>query len=147
MALTLTYKVTGLRKRNQVNTDGETLQGAVVQTYWECHGVDENGDKAHFSGATPFTAVNVPAGDFKPFEQLTEADVIAWIKNVVDNDPTYKQHIEERIREQIDSTNIVDAPMPWAPTDVTPVPSAPLVDVVPEAADAEPVANSEPSEG
>lgn len=133
MALTYTYKITGLRKRNQVNADGDTLEGAVIQTYWECHGTDENGNTAHFTGANPLTAENVPAGEFRPFEELTEEVVIGWIKAHVEAQPGYLEHIEERIREQIDSVNITDAPLPWAPEQVTPTPGAPAEDAVPEA--------------
>jgi len=145
MALTLSYKVTGLKKRDQVNSEGATLQGAIVQTYWECEGTDENGNKAKFNGATPFTAVDVPAGSFVPFEQLTESTVIGWIQNVVETSMGYKDHIEERIRDQIDQENVVDAAMPWAPNDVTPTPGAPAADAVPEATaadDPEPSANN-----
>ena len=122
MALTYTWKVTGLKKKDQVNSEGVTLEGAVVQTYWECIGTDEHGNSAQFAGATPFTAENVPAGSFTAFADLTEETVISWIKNVVDNDPTYKDHIDERILKQIDASNIVDATPPWQTEEVTPTP-------------------------
>lgn len=122
MALTYTWKVTGLKKKDQVNSEGVTLSGAVVQTYWECNATDEHGNTGQFAGATPFTAENVPAGSFTAFESLTEETVIGWIKNVVDNDLTYKAHIEERILKQIDASNIVDATPPWQTEEVTPTP-------------------------
>lgn len=143
MALTLTYKITGLKKRDQVNSEGATLQGAVVQTYWECEGTDENGNKAKFSGATPFDASNVPAGTFVAFENLTEETVISWVKNVVDTSLGYKEHIEERIRDQIDQENVTDAAMPWAPDDVTPTPGAAAAASEPEAT---PEDNAEPED-
>jgi len=143
MALTLTYKITSLKKRDQVNSEGETLSGAVVQTYWECEGTDENGNKAKFNGATPFTAVDVPAGSFVAFENLTEETVIGWVKNVVDTSLGYKEHIEERIRDQIDQENVTDAPMPWAPEEVTPSPAAAAAASEPEATPAD---NAEPED-
>jgi hypothetical protein len=135
MALTYTWKVTGLKKRDQVNAEGATLIGAVVQTYWECKGVDENGKEGSFSGATPFTAENVPAGSFAAFETLTEETVLGWIKSVVANDPSYKAHIDGRIIDQIDAANVTDATPPWQTEEVTPVPpqvieSAPETDPV-----------------
>lgn len=122
MALTYTWKVTGLKKRDQVNAEGATLIGAIVQTYWECKGVDANGNEGSFSGATPFTAENVPAGSFAAFETLTEETVLDWIKSVVDNDPSYKAHIDGRIIDQIDAANVTDATPPWQTEEVTPVP-------------------------
>jgi hypothetical protein len=123
MALTYTWKVKGLRKQDQVNSEGATLSGAVVQTYWECEGTDENGNTSVFSGATPFSAENVPAGTFVAFEDLTEETVLGWIRNVVEGDGGYMDHIEERIRHEIGKVTIEDAPMPWAPEEVTPVPN------------------------
>ena len=138
MALTYTWKVTGLKKRDQVNSEGETLAGAIVQTYWECKGTDENGNVGTFSGATPFTAVDVPAGSFVAFESLTEEAVLSWIKAVVENDPTYKAHIDERIVDQIDASNTVDATMPWAEEEVTPTPDPALDPEVAAEPDADP---------
>lgn len=140
MALTYTWKITGLRKQDQVNADGETLPGAVVQTYWECHGTDANDNTAHFSGATPFSAENVPAGSFTAFADLTEEIVLGWVRNVVESDPSYMAHIEERIIDQIGQSTVQDAPMPWADEEVTP--SAPLADAVPEVTAAEESANT-----
>ena len=118
---TWTWSVTSLKKRDQVNTEGATLAGAVVQTYWKVVGVDGSGNEGEFSGATPFTAVNVPAGSFAPFEELTEATVLGWIQAVVNGDQGYADHISQRIEKQIDEENTSDAAMPWGDgSDVTP---------------------------
>jgi hypothetical protein len=124
MALTYTYKVTGLKTRDQVNSDGVTLTDAVVQTYWEMEGTDENGETAIHSGATPFTAENVVAGSFVSFSELTEETVIQWIKDYIASEPTYAKHIEEQILKDIDRRAIKDASLPWAPEEVTPLPGA-----------------------
>lgn len=127
MALTYTWSVTGLKKRDQVNADGDTLAGAVVQTYWKVVGTDSNGDQGEFAGATPFTATQVPAGEFTSFESLEEEDVLGWIQDVVNNDPPYKEHIDERILNQIDLEQEEEVhEMPWGGEPVTPVPPAPL---------------------
>ena len=145
MAFTYAWEVTGLKKKNTVNSAGETLSGAVVQTYWKCTGTDENGESADFAGATPFSAADVPAGSFVPFEQLTEETVLGWIRNVVDNDASYWEHIQERIAKQIDDRAIEEvSAMPWAPEEtVTPDPS-PADGAADEAADSEvdPTANT-----
>ena len=126
MAFTYAWKVTNLKVKDQVNADGESLQNAVVQTYWQCEGTDENGNSAFFSGATPFSAENVPAGSFKAFADLTEADVLAWIQNVVNSDANYKAHIDEQIQREIDKelvTEVEEESLPWATP--TPAPDAP----------------------
>ena len=123
MALTLTYTVQSLKVKDEVNADGVTLENAVVQTYWKAHGEDADGNIGEFSGATPFSAATVPAGSFKAFADLVEADVVAWISAVVEADAGYKAHILEQCQRQIDDSCPADTPMPWAP-DVTPDPEA-----------------------
>lgn len=127
MAMTYEWSITGLRKRNQVNNDGDTLEGAIVQTYWKCVGTDDvTGDVGEFPGATPFTAVNVPAGSFKQFSQLTEDDVLGWVRAYVDNDSTYWAHIQERIDKQIDERAIEDvADLPWGSPVTVAIPEDP----------------------
>ncbi|MBL6911129.1 MAG: hypothetical protein ISR34_11995 [Pirellulales bacterium] len=125
---TWTWSVTSLKKRDQVNSEGATLEGAVVQTYWKVVGVDSDGNEGEFSGATPFTAVNVPAGSFAAFDDLTEATVLGWIQNVVNTDQGYADHISERVAAQIDEANIEDGVMPWAPAVEVVSPPEPGVD-------------------
>lgn len=111
MAITYTWKVTGIKK----NTDG-----TVVQTYWQKTGTDENGNEGTFSGATPFTGDPTAVG-YIPFESLTEDDVISWIQEVVVG--SYEEHVNGQIQKQIDQKiNVVEeAALPWAPAPETPV--------------------------
>lgn len=119
MALTIEYKVTSLKVKDEVNSEGVTLSNAVCQTYWKAIGTDADGNVGEFSGATPFSAATVPSASFKDFASLVEEDVIGWIKAVVDNDASYKAHIEAQIQRMIDIEVTKEAEMPWA-TDVTP---------------------------
>lgn len=141
MAFTYKWEVTGLRKRDQVNSNGETLPGAIVQTYWKVTGTDADGNEASFSGATPFTAVEVPAGEFVAFENLTEETVLSWIRASVEGPAGYMDHINERIQNEIDKTAETDAALPWAP-DVTP--DMPRVDATPEVSQDSGEANTTP---
>lgn len=114
MAITYTWEVTGIRTTTLNNTPN-----VVVQTYWRKIGEDENGLRGTFNGATPFSSDSMPAGTtFIPFEQLTEADVLSWIKAIVVD--SYEEHVNGQILKQInDAKNpIVDAPLPWAPPPV-----------------------------
>ena len=120
MALTLSYSVTNIKVKDEVNSEGATLQNAVCQTYWKCIGEDASGNVGEFVGATPFSAATVPAANFVDFASLQESDVVGWIQTVVDGDAGYKAHIEEQIQRKIDEDVTRDAKMPWAPEDVTP---------------------------
>jgi len=127
MALTHTWSVTSLKVKDEVNSDGETLQNAVVQTYWKVVATDENGNSGEFSGATPFTAKTVPAGSFVAFADLSEETVLGWIKNVVNSDASYKEHIDQQIQRRIDAEIVAEktgADLPWAVTPLTPEPES-----------------------
>ena len=137
MSLTYTWKITGLKARDEA---GHT--NAVVQTYWQKIGTDSNGNEGTFSGATPFTAANVPAGQFIPYEELTEEIVIGWIQSVVVGG--YEEHVNSQIQRQIDATvnPIVEPGLPWAPAPVAepaPTPEPVVAPVV-----TAPVANTNP---
>ena len=126
MALTYTWKVTGITTKDE----GANTQ-AVVQTYWTKTGTDEAGNTGTFSGATPFTSVEVPEGDFIPLEQLTEETVLGWIQSVVVGG--YEEHVNGQIQKQIDEkiTPIAEPTLPWAPIPIeTPV-EQPVVEETP----------------
>jgi hypothetical protein len=112
MALTLSWEVTGVKTKNETNTDGDTLNDAVVQTYWKCTGTDDDGNEGSFSGATPFSAANVPTGSFVAFADLTEATVLGWIQAVVVGG--YMDHVQAQIQKQIDEATIQEPALPWA---------------------------------
>jgi hypothetical protein len=121
--MTYTWKVTGIKVRDEVNADGATLPQAVCQTYWHKVGVDANGNEGTFAGATPFTAANVPADQFVPFDQLTEEIVLGWIKSVVVGH--YEEHVNGVIAKQIADKAITEQTMPWAPVpEAAPTPPA-----------------------
>lgn len=107
MTITYTWKVTGVKTRTE-----ESQSGFVFQTYWTKTGVDENGNEGTFTGATPLKPGE--STDFTPFEQLTEAQVLAWIQAEV---VSYENHVNEQIAKQIAlKANPVEEPhLPWAP--------------------------------
>ena len=118
MAFSYTHEITSLKVKDEVNSDGVTLQNAVCQTYWKRTGTDADGNSGTFAGATPFSAASVGEDDFTDFADLTEAQVIGWITNVIDNDATYKAHIDEQIQKQIDEaagvqTEHAGDTLPW----------------------------------
>jgi hypothetical protein len=129
MSLTYAWKITGLKKRNDPSVE---LDDIIVQTYWECKGTDANGNSGAFNGATPFEPDQVDPENFTSYETLTEAQVIGWIQDVVNNNPGYKAHIDEQIQKQINAVivPIVDISvenMPWAELVTTEEPANPSV--------------------
>jgi hypothetical protein len=116
MALTYTWKIKSLKKQDDPSAE---LNDIIVQTYWECTGTDEDDNSGSFNGATPFEPDQVDPDDFTTYENLTETQVLGWIQDVVNNNPSYKAHIDEQIQKQIDSivrptVEVQSDALPWA---------------------------------
>jgi hypothetical protein len=126
MSLTYTWKIKSLKKQDDPSAE---LNDIIVQTYWECTGTDTANNSGIFSGATPFEPDQVDPENFTAYEDLTEAQVIGWIQDVVDGNPTYKDHIDEQIQKQIDAivrptVEVNSAALPWAEPGANTTPTA-----------------------
>ena len=113
MAITYTWKMKEIRVMDETNSEGKVLKDAVVRTMWRKIGTDDDGVEGDFMGATPLTAANVPEGDFKALNTLTEEQVLEWIKAIVEADDTYVAHINGMIEQHIAEKKIAQKPMPW----------------------------------
>ena len=129
MALTYEWKIKTLRKQDNPSLE---LNDIIVQTHWECIGTDADGNSGTFSGATPFDPNQADPEAFTTYENLTEAQVLGWIQDVVNNMPGYKTHIDVQIQKQIDAlvlpvTEITENSLPWAEpqANTTPEPTPP----------------------
>jgi hypothetical protein len=78
MAITYTWKIVSIKT---ANTD--SFENAIVNTYWQKIGTDEDGVSGYFAGATPFDADQIDPENFTSLNQLTEEMVIEWIKEHV----------------------------------------------------------------
>jgi hypothetical protein len=112
-----TWKLKSLKK---INT--ETVNNAVVQTFWTKTGTDENGNEGIFQGTTPFELSSVDPNNFVNYEDLTEEIVLEWIKSVVVGD--YEEHVNEQIQKKInEKINLIEDvknhEFPWNPVGLT----------------------------
>lgn len=113
MAITFEFKI----KQLEVAPMLGDLENVVTRVRYDYVGTDENGVTSTFVGATPMPAPNSNA--YKPFDQLTEGDVVSWLEEVADK-PHMQERITKAIQAQIAPKN-VDMPLPWAPVEETPV--------------------------
>lgn len=116
MTLTYTWKIKSLKKQDDPSSE---LNDIIVQTHWECTGTDDEGNSGTFNGATPFEPDQVDSTNFTTYETLTEAQVLGWIQDVVNNNAGYKAHIAEKIQKQIDAivrpmVEVNSGDLPWA---------------------------------
>lgn len=114
MNLTYTWAITGLTK---------DTAGTVVKVHWVKTGTDENGITGVFNMQDSFSGGDPESDSYIPFENLSEADVIAWVKGKVTGryqlDVDFQ--IQRQIQDQIDSTGVSEAPMPWVEEEELPV--------------------------
>lgn len=126
MGLTYTWKLEGLKKQNS-----DDLDNIIIGTRWKVTGMDEDGVFGSFIGATPFSLEEVNPGNFTPYEQLTEEQVLGWVKNYVsgsNSSTNYWSHINERILSDIKNKKyavqeLSENELPWSSGSITPNPS------------------------
>jgi hypothetical protein len=119
MGFTYEWKLTGLKKQNSTN-----IEDAVVGTNWKVIGTDEDGNEGSFTGATPFSIEQINTGSFTSYSELTEAQVLNWVKNHVsgsNQSTNYWGHISDVIQREIDSkkwvkVEVSEIDLPWSPT-------------------------------
>jgi hypothetical protein len=89
--------------------DRQTETGGVVTAHWRVSAVD--GDYSASAYSTAGFTPDPTAPDFKPFEELTEADVLSWVWGSVDKDAT-----EAALESQIEAQKFpsVVSGLPWA---------------------------------
>ena len=119
MGYTYEWKLTGLKKQNT-----DSLDNVVVNTYWHVNAVDETGCSGSFTGATPLPLSDVDPNNFTNYENLTEEQVLDWVKNIVSGSnrtTNYWGHIQAQIDKYVNAqkytrVHVMEADLPWAPS-------------------------------
>jgi len=118
MGYTYEWSVTGIKKATSDN-----ISDAIIGTQWKVICTDDDGNTGEFSGATPFDLNTIDTENFTEYQNLTEVQVLNWIKNTVSGSSStnYWSHIQGQMDKQINKTklshvvvNSVD--LPWSST-------------------------------
>jgi len=90
------------------NLERNTADGGVTVAHWRCTAVD--GDHSASAYGTVGFTPDPTAEGFVPYENLTEADVLAWVHGSVDKDAT-----EAALTSKIDAEKnpTTEAGLPW----------------------------------
>lgn len=108
MAIEYSYKI----KEIETAPSLDGLTDVVTRVRFTYTGVDtESGLSGSFQGATPLPLPD--SGTFTPLSNLTEAEVIEWVKIA---HPV--GHMQEQVQKEIDkqiTPKYVSTPLPWAP--------------------------------
>lgn len=78
MAITCTWTI--------ANCEHDVATGGITVTHWRC--TAEDGDFTASSYGTCGFTPDASAPDFKPYADVTEAEVLAWVHASVDKDAT-----------------------------------------------------------
>jgi hypothetical protein len=93
------------------NTEYETATGGIAVGHWRCSAVD--GDYTASAYGTAGFTPDATDPDFTPYDQVVEAEVLAWcwVSGGVDKD-----EIEANLASQIDAQKnpVTAAGTPWA---------------------------------
>lgn len=82
--------------------DHEQFKDVVTQVYWRLVGTDTDGTEGAFAGATPIEDLSqLDELTFVAYDDLKEETIIEWIEAMLGNNPSYKQHILDRIADEI----------------------------------------------
>jgi len=106
MAITYTWKVTGLMVQNEGD-----LEKVAVMSNFSISGIDEE-----YTGQVSY-AVNLLAPDaenFTPYADITEEQALQWTKNALGEDRV--SAMEQEVADQIAKASIPvpqPAPLPW----------------------------------
>ena len=117
MAYTYEWKIKNLKKAVNAND----LSDVIIGTQWIVTAINENGYSASFNGATPFKPADVDPENFTAFEDLTEEQVVGWIKEVVSGSnraTNYWDHIQGQIVKEITRNSevhvqLLSGDLPW----------------------------------
>lgn len=72
-------------------------------------------DGTHIASQTAQIPMPLPEGDFTPYSELTQNQVVSWVQSQLGNDAVaaLEAQIAQMIAEQ-ESPSVVTPPLPWA---------------------------------
>ena len=89
-------------------TEYNTADGGIFTVHWRCNASD--GDYSASSYGTAGFTPDASAPDFVAYDDLTEADVLAWVWESVDKEST-EAALQAKIDAQMNPTTA--AGVPW----------------------------------
>jgi hypothetical protein len=112
-----TISIVWIIERLLVKPTEGTLTDVVITADWRCNGSQDNYSGTCY-GSTSFAP---PSGDFTPFPDLTQDQVLGWcFSNGVDQ-KAIEANVSLQIENQINPP-IIAPPLPWLPPVVMIVP-------------------------
>jgi len=115
MSISYQWGIEKLQTQDMTNTNDELLQKAIVKIWYWKEGTHSDGRKGKYTGLCVPKLENTAASSFVAIGDVTEAQVIAWVKSSYETDfetkhvnKTIQMQINETTREDLDSKSF-----PW----------------------------------
>jgi hypothetical protein len=90
-----------------------TLTDVVITADWRCNGTDGTYSGTAY-GSSSFAA---PSGDFTPFPDLTQDQVLGWCFSNGVNKTAIEANVTAQIENQINPP-VIAPPLPWVPKEI-----------------------------
>jgi hypothetical protein len=89
----------------------EGHEKVVSTVYWRLLETTEGGQHGQVNGATN---VSIDSNNFTPYEELTEAQVVLWVKDAIGPEAiaSYEQNVLDQIAVEINPP-IITPELPW----------------------------------
>lgn len=115
MAITYTWNIDMMHTASKAG-----LTNAVNEIHWSKTGTNENGIAGRYPGVTRFNVSAIADSGFTPLNQLTEAQVLEWIKSdLSEEQKTFIDvQILSSIQHQLTPSSrgcVTSDKMPWTP--------------------------------
>lgn len=105
----MTTQITWLIEAMDCKPTEGSLTDVVITAHWRCNGTDGTFNATVYNTCS----FGQPEGDFTPYPDLTEQQVLGWCWNSgVDKDAT-EANIDTQIANQVNPP-IVTPPLPWS---------------------------------
>jgi len=81
--MTYTWDIIKLGTADKTNSDGDDLIDAIISVKWRKTLTDDNNNTASYLGETKIDVSGTPAADFIQLDNVTKADVVAWVESAL----------------------------------------------------------------
>lgn len=105
------WKIVKLGTMDQVNSNGDTLENAVIEVKWKKIGTDLNGNVATYLGRSNLSAKDISADAFVSLDSLTEETVLGWVKATIDE--AHEEIINTKLQKKIDKLTMTQRTPVW----------------------------------
>ena len=78
-----TWQIFNLGLKDQMNSEGQLLEDAVVSVQWKKIATADDGAVATYVGQTDLSASDVAISDFTPLSSVTKEQVVGWVENAI----------------------------------------------------------------